>query len=158
MIFKRGGGGLDPLSPLWIGTCVCSNSLKPAKFHVAPPWDRGKDGKFQAYSFVAIHYCYPPPPRPPTFRRALKIIKLKAPLFPGMRGGGTNKGCISSFNLILNLKIWSMQNNFASFIVKVHSLNIKDIRILRLFKILNFSYGVIEYLMNINEADEQILG
>ena len=51
-----------------------------------------------------------------------------------------------------------MQHNFASFIVKVHSLNIKDIRTLRLFKILNFSYGVIEYLMNINEADEQILG
>ena len=78
--------------------------------------------------------------------RALKIM------------GGSNNGCISSFNLILNLKIWSMQHNFASFIVKVHSLYIKDIRILRLFKILNFSYGVIEYLMNINEADEQILG
>ena len=32
-----------------------------AKNHVAPPWDRGKDGKFIEWvmSFVVSHYCQP---------------------------------------------------------------------------------------------------
>ena len=72
------GGVWTPYLPLDRHLCVCSNSLKPAKFHLTPPWYRGKDGKSQAYSFVVIHYRYPPPP---AFRRALKII-VKSPTIP----------------------------------------------------------------------------
>ena len=50
--------------------CVCSNIFSEttgpieAKFHVEPPWDRGR--KFiqmvqaGSRSFVVLHYCQPP--------------------------------------------------------------------------------------------------
>ena len=73
-----------------------------AKFHVAPPWDWGKDGK--PIQIIKLICCYSllSSPGPGTFSRgfatnlashrafssALKIEKLKAPLIPGSKGGG----------------------------------------------------------------------
>ena len=75
-----------------------------AKFHMAPPWDRRKDGKL--IPMTKVISCYSLHHRGGAFsrdfttnlapqRRALKIGKLKAPLFPGPEGGDTNDWCIS---------------------------------------------------------------
>ena len=49
-----------------VKVCVCvfkfSETTGPteAKFHVVPPWNRGKDGFKYFRSFVVIHFCQPP--------------------------------------------------------------------------------------------------
>ena len=99
--------------------CVCSNIFSEttgpieAKFHVEPPWDRGR--KFIQMVQVGVQviccssllstsvgvgafsrdFTINLSPQCRAFNRALKTEKLKAPLFPGPIGAGTtNDWCI----------------------------------------------------------------
>ena len=100
--------------------CVCSNIFSEttgpteAKFHVEPPWDRGRkfiqmvqaiccsswlstSGGAGAFS---RDFTINLSPQCRAFSRALKTEKIKAPLFPGPVGAGTTYDwCSNSFEL-----------------------------------------------------------
>ena len=84
--------------------CVCvfsiifSETTGPTvvKFHVEPPWDRGRKFIQMVQIIFVLHYCQPPGaeafsrdftinlfPQCRAFSRALKTEKLKVPLSPG---------------------------------------------------------------------------
>ena len=92
--------------------CKFSETTGPteAKFHVAHVIGEKMESLFKrCRSFVVVHYCQLPgtrafsrdlttnlAPQCRALSRALKIEKLKAPLFPGPAGAGdTNGWCIN---------------------------------------------------------------
>ena len=99
--------------------CVCSNIFSEttgpieARFHVEPPWDKGREFIQMVQPEVQVICCSSLlaisvgagafsrdftinlSPQCRAFSRALKTEKLKAPLFPGPVGAGTtNDWCI----------------------------------------------------------------
>ena len=96
--------------------CVCSNIFSEttgpieAKFHVEPPWDRGRK-LIQMVQVICLSsllstsagagafsrdFTINLSPQCRAFSRALRTEKLKAPLFPGPIGAWTtNDWCIT---------------------------------------------------------------
>ena len=83
-----------------------SETTKPneVKFHVAPPWNRRKDGKLIQMIKVICCYSLLSIPGGGAFSRdfstnlapqcrGLKIEKLKAPLLPGPEWAGDTNDC-----------------------------------------------------------------
>ena len=124
--------------------CVCVyvqiSSLKPlGQLKPNFTWNLhgiGEESLFKwSRSFVVLHYCQPPgewafssdftinlSPQCRAFSRALKIEKLKAPLFPGpVEAGTTNDWCIKvELNedfFLIKLLLWNIL-----FIILVHSV------------------------------------
>ena len=108
-IFVGGGRAVFFFQSSCVCVCVCSNIFSEttgptaAKFHVEPPWDRGR--KFiQMVQVIIVNllgagafcrgFTINVSPQCRAFSRALKTEKLKAPLFPGPGAGTTNDWCI----------------------------------------------------------------
>ena len=102
--------------------CVCSNISSEttgpieAKFHVEPPWDRGR--KFiQMVQVIIVNllgvgafcrdFTINESPQCRAFSRALKTEKLKTLLFPGPMGAGTTND-------------WCLINEFSPFAIPNH--------------------------------------
>ena len=77
-----------------IGEKICSNGSGILYFNFVCPWGRG-GGVIGDFTTNLARQCR-------AFSRALKIEKLKAPLFRGPKGAGaTNDWCIIGYALIV---------------------------------------------------------